>query len=237
MPHSRSNGSSDPANLSVGHRSRLLERFQKSGVEGLHDYEILELLLTYAIPRRDTKPIAKALLSRYKRIGAVLNASPTELTETEGIGERTAHLFSLLRETMALALKEKFEHREVISHRQDVEEYLRFHYGSRSYEYIAILYLDNGHHVLSMELAAEGTSNQCSIYPRHIIERALHHKASSIIMAHNHPGGTMQASEADWKLTQNLHQVGKLLDIPLLDHIIISKDRVISLRETPRWPK
>ncbi len=237
MPHSRSNGSSGTADLTSGHRSRLLERFTKSGAEGLHDYEILELLLTYAIPRRDTKPVAKALLARFKNISAVLNTSPRELQEIEGIGERTAHLFSLIRETMAIALKEKFDRGEIISHRKDVEEYLRFHYGFRPYEYVATLFLDNGHHVLATELAGQGTANQCSIYPRHIIERALHHKASSIILAHNHPGGTVQASEADWRITKRLHQVGQLLDIPLLDHIVISRDRVISLREHPRWPK
>lgn len=221
----------------TGHRKRLLERFRKSGIQGLHDYEVLELLLTFALPRRDTKPVAKRLIARYKTLNTVLSTPADKLETVDGISARAATLFPLLKEIMASCLREKYEERSVITHRRDVEEYLRFHFGLRRCEYVAALFLDNGHHVLSTELLSEGTANQCAVYPRRVVDRALRRDASSIIIAHNHPGGVPEASEADWRLTKRLCQVGKLLDLPLLDHVIISRDKVISLREHPRWPR
>ena len=223
--------------LSEGHRSRLLDRFSKNGLPALHDHEILELILTYAIPRRDTKPMAKELLKRYKSINGVMNAPVAELESIKGIGRRSALIFPLLRDTMAYCLKEKYEKQPLVSHRHDVEEYLRFYFGGRRDEYVAAVYLDNGNHILQTDLISEGTVNQCVIYPRTIVERALKCGAASIILAHNHPGGALRPSEADWVITERLYTVCKLLEIPLLDHIIISKQKVVSLRELPRWPK
>lgn len=220
-----------------GHRARLLERFAQSGIGALADHEILELLLTFAIPRKDTKPVAKALMRRFSSISAVVNAPVHDLLSVDGIGERTAQLFPLLREIMAYCLKERYKHQSIISHRRDIEEYLRFHFGHRRDEYVAALFLDNANHVLSTPIVAEGTVNQCAVYPRTVIELALRSGAASMILAHNHPGGGLNPSEADWQITERLAQAGRLLDIPLLDHIIISRHRVISLRELPRWPK
>ena len=224
-------------NTSAGHRLRLLERFSRSGISSLHPHEILELLLTYPIPRKDTKPIARKLLDHYKSISAVLNAPVEELMLIEGIGYRSACLFPLLREIIAYCLKEKYEKQEIISHRKDVEEYLRFFFGQRRDEYVAALFLDNANHVLKTDIISAGTVNQCAVYPRTIIERALRCSAASVILAHNHPGGGLTPSEPDWIITERLFAVGKLLEIPLLDHIIISRHKVISLRDLPRWPK
>lgn len=221
----------------AGHRSRLLHRYTKNGLSSLLPHEILEFFLTYSIPRRDTKSIAHKLLNRYKTISATINAPVEELMSIEGIGLRSAVLFPLIRDIIAYCLRERFEKQEAISHRQDVEEYLRFFFGQRRDEYVATLFLDNSNHVLQTDIIAEGTVNQCAVYPRSIIERALRYGAASVILAHNHPGGGLNPSEADWLITERLFTVGKLLEIPLLDHIIISKDKVISLREFPRWPK
>jgi DNA repair protein RadC len=220
-----------------GHRSRLLERFLNSGLKALHQHEIIELLLTFAIPRRDTKPIARILLAKYKTVSALLNAPVDELKEIDGIGERSASLFPFIKDLMAYCLKEKYENQSLISHRKDVEEYLRFHFGFRKDEYVASIFLDNANHVLQTDIIAEGTVNQCAVYPRTIIDKALRCGAASIILAHNHPGGGLNPSEADWVITERILTVGKLLDIPLLDHIIISRHKVVSLREMPRWPR
>jgi DNA repair protein RadC len=220
-----------------GHRSRLLQRYTKNGLSTLLPHEILELFLTYSIPRRDTKSIAHKLMKRYKTISATINAPVEELMSIDGIGLRSAALFPLLRDIIAYCLKERFEKQEAISHRRDVEEYLRFFFGQRRDEYVAALFLGNSNHVLLTDIIAEGTVNQCAVYPRSIIERALRCGAASVILAHNHPGGGLNPSEADWLITERLFTVGKLLEIPLLDHIIISKDKVISLREFSRWPK
>lgn len=229
-------GKAESAGSSSGHRQRLLERYLKNGISSLHAHEILELLMTYSIPRRDTKPIAHRLIDRFKTLGAVINAPVGELNEIEGVTMRSASLFHLLRDIMGLCLKERYEKQDMVSHRRDVEEYLRFYFGLRRDEYVAALFLDNSNHILQTEVVAEGTVNQCAVYPRMIIERALRYSATSIVLAHNHPGGGLNPSEADWLITERLFAIGKMLELPLIDHIIISRHKVISLRDLPRWP-
>ncbi|MBD3420722.1 MAG: DNA repair protein RadC [Chitinivibrionales bacterium] len=221
----------------AGHRTRLLQRFQQGGIQAFHDYEILELLLTYAIPRKDTKELAKSLLRHYKSLSGVLHAEPAQLQHFEGIGARAAHLFILMKEVMAWCLHESYDKRPIIAHSNDVRDYLRFHYGHRGYEYVAALFLDNAHAVIATEVIAEGTANQCVIYPRAVVESALKNKAAAFLVAHNHPGGTLNPSVADWKITRRLFQIGKLLDMPLLDHIIICKTATVSLKDHVEWPK
>lgn len=219
-----------------GHHKRLRERFSRSGLSGLHLHEIVELILTYAVSRRDTKPMARDLVKRYKSLGAILNAPADEITRTAGLGERSASLFLLMREVMAYCLREKYEQKSVVSHRNDAEEYLRFHFGGRRDEYVAALFLGNRNQVLETGIISEGTVNQCAVYPRMVIEKALRYGAASVIIAHNHPGGGLKPSESDWQLTERLFTICKLMEIPLLDHLIISQQEVVSLKELPRWP-
>ena len=219
-----------------GHRKRLRERFAESGIISLHLHEIVELLLTYAIPRRDTKPLARELVRRYRSLNALLNAPADELLKIEGLGGRSAEFFSFVREVAAYCLREKYQRKSMISHRRDAEEYLRFHFGMRRDEYVAVLFLGNRNQVIETEIIAEGTVNQCAVYPRIIMERALRYRAASIIVAHNHPGGGLSPSEADWVLTERLFEICGLLEIPLLDHLVISHEAVVSLKELSRWP-
>ena len=221
---------------STGHRKRLKERFAENGLGALHLHEIVELMLTYAIPRRDTKPIARELVHRYKSLNALLNAPADDLLKTAGLGEQSASFLLFIREVTAHCLKERYERKSMIAHRHDVEEYLRFHYGLRRDEYVAALFLGNRNQVLETEIIAEGTVNQCAVYPRIIMEKALRYHATSLIIAHNHPGGGLRPSEADWVLTERLFAICALLEIPLLDHLIISQQEVVSLKELPRWP-
>ena len=221
----------------IGHRKRLLNRFKHSGLNSLQDYEIVELILTFVISRKDTKPVAKDLLSHYKTISAILNADFKELEQFNGIGSKSALFLALIREVIAYCLCEKYEQKSLISHRKDVEEYLRFHFGLRKDEYIAVIFLDNGNRIITTEELSAGTVNQCVVYPRTVMEKALRYGSSSIIMAHNHPGGSSNISEADWNITEKIHTVGKILNIFLLDHILILNNKTISLRELQRWPK
>jgi DNA repair protein RadC len=225
------------ADLAAGHRDRLLSRFEESGIASLADYEIVELILAHVIPRKDTKSIAKVLLKRYKTIGALLNADTLELTKINGVGRRASLLFHLFRDVTAYCLEEKYEKRQLVLHRKDVEEYLRFNFGFKGDECVAVLFLDNGNNVIDIEVVCEGTVNQCAVYPRIIIEKALQCKAAAIIVAHNHPGGGTNPSEADWQITERLAGISRQLDIPLLDHVIVSREKTVSLREMPRWPK
>ena len=223
-------------NPNSGHRRRLLDRFEKNGLAALSDHEIIELLLTYVLPQRDLKPIAKKLLAAFSTVSGVLNAPIDELMNIGGMGGRAAHFFLLFKEIMSFCLKEKYSRQSIMTHRGDVEEYLRFHFGLLREEYVAAIFLDSAHHVIASETVAKGTVNQCAIYPREVAFRALKHDAAYLILAHNHPGGGKAPSEEDWSITQRLIQVGKLLDIPLLDHIIITGETTISLRDLPRWP-
>lgn len=220
-----------------GHRHRLLQRFTKTGLTGFQDYEIIELLLTFAIPRKDTKLLAKSLIKHFASVNGIFHAATDDLLQFEGVGIRTAHFISLIREIIAYCLCERYEKKPVIVCRSDVEKYLQFYFGQRKDEYVAVLFLDTSNHVLGTEEITEGTVNHCVVYPRTIVQRALKYGASSFIMAHNHPGGNPGASEADWQITKRLYTIGKLLDIHLCDHIIILKNKVISLRDHPRWPK
>ena len=219
-----------------GHRKRLLDRFAENGLSSLLDYEIIELLLTFAVPRRDTKPLAKELLRRFGSINGILHADKSEFEEMPGLSRRAGLLFTLLREVMAHSLKERYEKRPAMTHRRDVEEYLQFNFGHKKDEYVAVLYLDNSNNVINTEIVCEGTVNQCAVYPRAIIEQALRCKAAGLILAHNHPGGGVSPSEADWAITERLMKIGTLLEIPVLDHVIIARDSAISLHDMPRWP-
>lgn len=220
-----------------GHRARLRERFSRGGIASFHDHEILEFLLTFVLPKGDTKPVAKRLLTRFGSVSAVLGADAEQLTEVKGIGERAAMLVTLVRELAAYSLREQVHQRCAFTSRRDVEEYLRMAFGGRRDEYVAVLFLDTANRILSAEVIAEGTVNQCVIYPREVVRKALAAGSSGMILAHNHPAGTLQPSEADWALTNKLHEIGRLLDIPLLDHLIVCRDQVQGLREMPRWPK
>jgi DNA repair protein RadC len=221
---------------STGHRSRLLSRFEETGIESLADYEIVELILTYVIPRKDTKSIAKDLLKRYASIGALLNADASELSKVNGIGKRASLLFQLFRDVTVYCLEEKYVKRPLVLHRKDVEEYLRLAFGFKGDEYVAVLFLDNGNNIIKTNVVCEGTVNQCAVYPRDIMDKALRCKAAAIIVAHNHPGGSATPSEADWLITERLAGICRLLEIPLLDHVIVSREKTVSLKDFSRWP-
>jgi DNA repair protein RadC len=220
-----------------GHRGRLLEKYAERGLSAFSNYEVLEFLLTFALPRIDTKPIAKDLLRKYGTVSAVINAPIDELCEIKGLGQRSAALLTLVKDVMAYCLKEGIIDKPIITRRSDVEDYLRSYLRERRDECVAALYLDNGNRVLGVETIAEGTVNRCVIFPRKVMEGAMKHSAASFILVHNHPGGTAAASEEDWKTTERIFNAGKQIDIPMLDHIIISKDKAVSLREFKRWPE
>jgi len=219
-----------------GHRARLLERYIRGGIVSLNNYEILELLLTFVIPRRDTKPLAKNLLARYGTVSAAINAPFDELCEFDGLGPRSAALFPLIKDTLSYCLNERSIKKSAINGRKDMENYLRHHFAHRRDEYMAAVFLDSADCVITTEIVAHGTVNRCIIYPRQIIDRALKCGAAAFILAHNHPAGTADPSEGDWLTTEKLFAAGKYMDVPLKDHMIILKDCIISLKDYDRWP-
>ena len=215
----------------IGHRKRLRERFRRAGAQGMHDYELLELLLTYAIPRRDVKPIAKELLGRFKGITGVMNASQEELESVEGMGPISAMLIRLVKELFGLYMAERMEGRDLLASPQAVVDFARVKLAGLSHEAFMVIYLNTKNEVIEYEVVHEGTVDRAIIYPRRIIESALSHHASGLILVHNHPSGYPEPSEDDRRLTRSIYEVAHTIDIRVLDHIIVGRNGYFSFRE------
>ncbi|VAW38839.1 UPF0758 family protein, partial [hydrothermal vent metagenome] len=219
------------ANENSGHRARLRQRFLKSGLEGFHDYEVVELLLTFAIPRRDVKPLAKKLIKDYKGLRGLLDATPEELSSTDGIGANAAVLIALIKEMAGAYLKERIEKRHAVSSAKDLLDYLHFTLSGDKIEKFLAVYLNSKNEILGVETLHEGTINQTVVYPRKVIERAFKHNARSVIFVHNHPSGDPTPSKTDRLLTDELVEAARTVDIKVHDHIIIGKNKHTSLRD------
>jgi DNA repair protein RadC len=213
------------------HRKRLRERFLKGGFEGFGDYEALELLLTYAIPRKDVKPLAKELIGRFGSFRGVLDAGAEELAAVRGVKERTAAFVLALKECAGLYLREAVLARERISSTGALLDYCSVKMGGLRDEQFRAVFLNSQNEVLCDEVIQEGTVDQSVVYPRKVMERALHHKAAAIIVVHNHPGGNLKPSAEDRRLTAELCGVARGLGIRVHDHLIIGRSGYFSFLE------
>lgn len=220
-----------PKDYKHGHRKRLRGRFTTSGLEGLLPYEVLELLLSFAIPRRDVKDRAKNLLEAFGSLKGVLDAEFTELCAVEGIGERSATLLKLCRDLSVLYLKQKAVEKQHISSTEELLAFCRMAMGSKKDEEFVVIFLDSQNKIIEVETIQKGIVNKAVVYPRQILERALARKAAAIILAHNHPSGNVRPSEADLTLTKTIQETARILDILVHDHIIVGEDRVFSFRQ------
>lgn len=206
-----------------GHRHRLRERFQRSGLNGFHDHEILELLLTYAIPRRDVKPIAKALLSEFgNNLAAVFDAPLASLRRVSGIGEHAAVLISLVPHLIGSYQSSRWARQEIFNSTGSVVTYLTALLGTERNETFCVLALDSQNGLIAVEQIQRGSVNRTAVFPRLVVECSLKHRATAVILAHNHPGGSPQPSSADKLLTVRLKKILGDLDIVVHDHIIIA---------------
>lgn len=213
------------------HRKRLRERFQQGSAKGLHDYELLELLLTYAIPRVDVKPPAKALLKRFKTFGGVLDASQAELESVHGLGSASAVLVRLVKELLGAYLAEQIQRRDVLSSPEAVRDFARMKLAGLPHEAFMVIFLDVKNHVLDHEVLHEGTVDRAIVYPRRIIESALAHHAVGLILSHNHPSGDPAPSQEDRRLTRSVVEAARTVEIRVLDHLIVGKAGHFSFHE------
>ena len=215
-----------------GHRTRLRQRFRKTGMEGFQDYEALELLLTYAVPRRDVKPLAKHLIKRFGSLQGVLDAPFEELKEEDGLTENSATYIKVLKDCSALYLRGRARFGgQAISSTGAILDYCRVKLaGLRDEQFLAV-FLNSSNEVIADEVIQEGTVNQSVVYPRKVMERALHHSATALIFVHNHPSGACRPSKDDKLITAELVRVARGLQIAVHDHLIICRDGYYSFRE------
>ncbi len=214
----------------VGHRERLRGRFLANPPDTFPDYELIELLLFYGIPRTDVKPLAKALLTDFKTFSGILAADPGVLRKRHKINEPTLALFKAVRECSRRLLREDVFAQPVISSWSQLNDYCRVTLADEATERFHVLFLNRKNMLIADETQQEGTIDQAAVYPREVMKRALDLGASALILVHNHPSGDPTPSPADIEITRLLVDAGKPLGIAIHDHIIVAKTGNASLR-------
>lgn len=213
-----------------GHRDRLRSRYRDNGDTSLADYEILELLLFRLIPRKDTKPIAKALLARFGTLSGVFGAPAALLQEVNGIGETVALDIKLISTIGHRTLKSEIRNKQILSSWSAVVEYCHAAMAHETREQFRILFLDKRNVLIADEVQGTGTVDHTPVYTREVIKRALELSATALILAHNHPSGDPAPSRADIDMTRTIIEAAKPLGITVHDHIIIGKDGHVSFK-------
>jgi DNA repair protein RadC len=220
----------DVKGYAEGHRQRLRTRYRQAGEEVLQDYELLELLLTYAIPRRDTKLLAKKLLERFGTLAHVFEAEPETLEEVDGIGPQAATLISLIRPLAARFLKATTSPHTTLRSTADAAAYFQAKLKGLPDEEVHVAFVNARNAVTATECLQRGTVDQSAVYVRKVIERALAHKASGFILAHNHPSGDATPSAHDRELTEAVKAAGTAVGVRFLDHLIIGDTAPFSFK-------
>lgn len=214
------------------HRQRLRQRFEKSGFQGFHDYEVLELLLTYVIPRKDTKPIAKELIRRFKHLPGVLSADSQQLAEVDGIGLQAAQFLKTVDALIGFYFDQKALSSDIqFTQLSQLADYFKATIGRNSNEVMRVLYLSSQNKLLHAENLSEGTVSETVVLPRKIVETALKQHATTVIIAHNHPGGLPEPSDNDNAITQQIRNALQTVNISLQEHIIIAAAGFYSYRQ------
>jgi len=208
----------------VGHRKRLRQRFLKTGAESLADYELLELILFLAQPRRDVKPVAKALLRRFGSFAEVVSAEPKVLAEVKGVGETAVIALKTVRAAALRMARDEVVDRPVLSGWHALLDYCRATMAYESKEQFRVLFLNKKNVLIADEVQQEGTVDHTPVYPREAIKRALELGATALIMVHNHPSGDPTPSQADIQMTHEVKEAGEKLGIVLHDHVIVAKN-------------
>jgi DNA repair protein RadC len=206
-----------------GHRERLRMRFRNGGADAMPDYELLELTLFAALPRRDTKPLAKALLARFGSFAEVIAAPRARLLEVKGVGESVANHLKIVEAAAHRLAKTKVIGRPALSSWPALLDYCTAAMARSQNEEFRVLFLDRKNNLVADEVQNRGTIDHTPVYPREIVKRALELGASSIILVHNHPSGDPTPSKADIMMTREIVAAAKALAIAVHDHLVIGR--------------
>ena len=221
-------------NLHEGHRQRMKAKFLKYGLESFDDHQVLEVMLYYAIPKKDTNEIAHALVKKFGSLSGVLEAEADELIKVSGIGENAASmikLFQMLSRRYSVSAF-SYENKILLNDSKKMLAYFKELYLGEKREVLYAIALDNEMILQNKEIINKGVDNSVDISPRMLAEFAFRSNCSSIVIAHNHPQGTSLPSKADIKSTIYIHEALKNMDIHLLDHIVVGRDGAISFRNS-----
>ena len=212
--------------------ARPREKLMARGAAALADAELLALLLRTGVAGSNVLQLAQQLLERFGGLSGLLHTAPDDLKAVKGMGGSTkrSELMAVL-ELARRAMGERLKERTVFDSPEAVKQYLQLHIGSRPHEVFAVLFLDVQHRLLTLEELFRGTLTQTSVYPREVVTRALHHTAAAVVLAHNHPSGSIEPSRADESLTQTLRAALALVDVRVLDHVIVSPGQSFSMAE------
>ncbi|NVN85708.1 MAG: DNA repair protein RadC [Rhodopseudomonas sp.] len=213
-----------------GHRERLRERFRDVGADALSDYELLEMVLFRALPRRDVKPLAKTLIGKFGSFAEVVHASDARLREVSGLGEAAITELKLIAAAAGRVAKGQVKSRTMLSSWAAVIDYCRTTMAFADKEQFRILFLDKRNQLIADELQQVGTVDHTPVYPREIVKRALELSATAVIMVHNHPSGDPTPSQADIQMTKSIIDIAGPLGISVHDHIIVGKNGHASLK-------
>jgi DNA repair protein RadC len=232
MPASTKDSKDEPAEEPHyhGHRERLRERFYSAGPDALSDYELLEMALFAAIPRRDTKPLAKALLKKFGSFAEAVHAPEALLREIDGMGEASINQLKLIAAASSRIAKGQLSQRTLLSSWNDVIAYCRTSMAFADKEQFRLLFLDKRNQLIADEVQQVGTVDHTPVYPREVIKRALELSATAIILVHNHPSGDPTPSQADIRMTRAIIDIAAPLGISVHDHIIVGKNGHASLK-------
>jgi DNA repair protein RadC len=222
--------SSQPAGTD-GHRARVRARLLAAGPDALADYEMLEMVLFLALPRRDTKPIAKDLLARFGSLAGAIAAPVHELLSIDGLGEAGAAALKTVQAAAVRLARSEIMHRPILANWEGLISYLMAALARERVEQVRVLFLDSRNRLIADEIAASGTVNHTPVYPREVMKRALELNATALVLVHNHPSGDPSPSREDIAMTQDMQLVAEALRLTIHDHLIIAGSRWISFRQ------
>ena len=220
----------DLAHDGAGHRARLRKRLLDGGSEALADHELIEYLLMTAVPRKDMKPLAKALLKRFGGLAGVLNAEPAALAQENGMGAASTAALKIVALATRRLARTGLQEQPVLASWQVLIDYLTIDMAHLRHERVRVLYLDTKNRLILDDQLSDGTLDEAAIHPREVVKKALDLGASALILVHNHPSGSPEPSRADVQITNKIAEAGRLLGITVHDHVIIGKEGHVSLK-------